>query len=130
MTEFANGLSESVGESRNRVVFELAGLARPQRQVLITDPITGLIIARADFLFEEERTVGEFDGRKKYRAEPIDGLTSEEVVWREKRREDALRDLGYEVARSVWADLRQPAIIVDRYVRCFERAAKRRAALV
>jgi hypothetical protein len=51
-------------------------------------------------------------------------------VWREKRREDALRELGYEMARSVWAELREPAVIVDRYKRCFARAAKRRAVLI
>jgi hypothetical protein len=130
IVEFADGLSESVGESRNRIIFELARLPRPKLQVLIIDPATGLIVARVDYLFEEERTVGEFDGRLKYRAVPADGLTAEEVVWREKRREDALRDLGYEVARSVWADLRQPAIIVDRYKRCFARAAKRRVVLI
>jgi Transcriptional regulator, AbiEi antitoxin len=130
IVEFADGRSESVGESRTRVVFELAHLPRPQLQILIIDPVTGLIVARVDFMFEEELTVGEFDGQVKYRAQPEDGLTAEEVVWREKRREDAIRDLGFEVARSIWADLRQPAAIVDRYKRCFERAAKRRAVLI
>ena len=130
VTEFADGLSESVGESRTRVVFELAGLPRPKLQELIIDPVTGVIIARVDYHFIEERTVGEFDGRVKYKAIPAEGLTAEEVVWREKRREDALRDLGYEVARSIWADLRQPGRIIDRYVRCFKRGAKRRAVLV
>ncbi|HEX2362601.1 MAG TPA: type IV toxin-antitoxin system AbiEi family antitoxin domain-containing protein [Jiangellaceae bacterium] len=130
VAEFADGLAESVGESRNRVVFELARLPRPRLQVVIVDPTSGRIIARVDFLFEEERTIGEFDGRLKYRAEPSGGLTAEEVVWREKRREDALRDLGFEVARSIWADLRQPSVIVDRYLRCFQRAAKRRAVLI
>jgi hypothetical protein len=128
--EFADGRSESVGESRTRVVFEHGRLPRPQLQELITDPVTGLVIARVDYLFEEERTVGEFDGRIKYRAEPADGLSAEEVVWREKRREDAIRDVGYEVARSIWADLRQPAVIINRYQRCFDRAAKRRAVLI
>jgi hypothetical protein len=130
IVEFADGLSESVGESRNRVVFERAGLPRPQLQVVIIDRVTGLIVARVDFLFEEEWTIGEFDGRVKYLGVPIDGLTAEEVVWREKRREDALRELGYEMARSVWAELREPAVIVDRYKRCFARAAKRRAVLI
>jgi hypothetical protein len=130
IVEFADGLSESVGESRNRVVFERAGLPRPQLQVVIIDRVTGLIVARVDFLFEEEWTIGEFDGRVKYLGVAVDGLTAEEVVWREKRREDALRELGYEMARSVWAELREPAVIVDRYKRCFARAAKRRAVLI
>jgi Transcriptional regulator, AbiEi antitoxin len=130
VVEFADGRSESVGESRNRVLFELNGLPRPQLQVLIADSATGAIIGRVDFFFEEEKTVGEFDGRVKYRAVSEDGLSAEEVVWREKRREDALRDQGYEVARSIWGDLRQPQLVIARYRRCFERAAKRRAVLV
>lgn len=130
VAEFADGLSESVGESRTRVVFELAGLPRPVLQAVIIDPVTGLILARVDFQFVEERTIGEFDGRVKYGAVPAHGLTAEDIVWREKRREDALRDQGYEVARSVWADLRQPHVIVERYKRCFERARKRRAVLI
>ena len=130
VTEFADGRSESVGESRNRVLFELNGLPRPQLQVLIVDSTTGAVIARVDYFFEEEKTIGEFDGRLKYRAVPEDGLSAEDVVWREKRREDALRDQGYEVARSIWDDLRHPQLVVARYRRCFERAAKRRAVLV
>jgi hypothetical protein len=130
VTEFADGRSESVGESRTRVVFEQARLPRPKLQELIIDPATGQAVARVDYLFEEDQTVGEFDGRVKYRAISAEGLTAEEVVWREKRREDTLRELGFEVARSIWADLRQPSVIIDRYVRCFKRAAKRRAVLV
>lgn len=130
VTEFADGRSESVGESRTRVLFELNGLPRPRLQVLIVDSTTGAVVGRVDFLFDEEKTIGEFDGRVKYRAVPEDGLSAEDVVWREKRREDAFRDLGYEVARSIWDDLRHPQLVVARYRRCFERAAKRRPVLV
>ncbi|MBD0293523.1 MAG: type IV toxin-antitoxin system AbiEi family antitoxin domain-containing protein [Jiangellaceae bacterium] len=130
VTEFADGRSESAGESRTRVVFELAGLPRPELQASIVDPRTNGLVARVDYLFVEQATIGEFDGRVKYRAEPEGVLTAEEVLWREKLREDNLRDLGYEVARSVWDDLRQPELIVARYRRCFERAARRRTVLV
>jgi hypothetical protein len=70
------------------------------------------------------------DARQVIAPDPVDGLTAEEVVRREKRREDALRDVGYEVARSVWADLGEPAVIVDRYKRCFARAANRCAVMI
>jgi hypothetical protein len=45
------------------------------------------------------------------------------VVWREKRREDALRDLGWQVVRWTWADLLQPWVLADRLQRAFARNA-------
>lgn len=45
----------------------------------------------------------------------------------EKLREDALRDLGLEVARWTWADLRDPAGVRRRVERALGRAAARRA---
>ena len=45
---------------------------------------------------------GEFDGRVKYRSASF-GQDPEEVVWREKLREDALRASGLTVARWTWA---------------------------
>jgi hypothetical protein len=52
---------------------------------------------RVDFYWEEQRTVGEADGRAKYSMDT--GRTPEEAAWREKVREDALRDAGYRVVR-------------------------------
>lgn len=66
--------------------------------------------ARADFLVGR-RLVVEFDGRTKYKAS--EGSTTaeiEDVVWREKRREDRIRAHGggMVVVRLVWDDLDHP----------------------
>ena len=41
---------------------------------------------------------------------------------REKLREDALRDHGWQVARWTWDDLWRPNVIADRLGRAFTRA--------
>ncbi|NDL60126.1 type IV toxin-antitoxin system AbiEi family antitoxin domain-containing protein [Phytoactinopolyspora mesophila] len=122
---FADGAAESVGESRARVQFERIGLPRPRLQVVIPGP-DGQIF-RPDFLFEEERTLGEFDGRSKYERSlgPDDDPAS--VVWREKQREDQLRQMGYELARLVWRDLGRDVSVRDRFQAAFGRARRRRA---
>lgn len=124
VTRFADGRSESVGESRGRVHIHAAGLPAPELQVDITDEL-GRFVARADFVFDEHRTIGEFDGRMKYRVANA-GPDLERVVWAEKRREDALRALGYEVVRFTWDDLeRAPRELRQRFLAAFARAAGR-----
>jgi hypothetical protein len=46
-------------------------------------------------------------------------------LFQEKRREDALRDLGWEVVRWMWADLFAPAQLLDRLARAFARGSRR-----
>jgi hypothetical protein len=45
------------------------------------------------------------------------------VLFDEKRREDALRDLGWQIVRWLWADLYRQGVIRDRILRAFARAA-------
>ena len=54
------------------------------------------------------------------------GQTIADVVFEEKRREDALRDLGWQVVRWLWEDLRDPQSLLERLERAFARG--RRAA--
>ena len=61
--------------------------------------------AVTDFYWEEFRTVGEFDGKVKYGRSLRPGEDPGEAVYREKRREDALRDLGLKVVRWTWDEL-------------------------
>lgn len=104
---FANGHSESAGESWTRVVLADLGAEHPELQVDIVDD--GLWLARVDFCWPERRIVLEFDGEKKYRA-PLRGAarSAEDIVIEEKKREDRLRAAGWTVLRIVWDDLREP----------------------
>jgi hypothetical protein len=128
VVEFADGLAESVGESRSRVLFDAVGLPMPVLQKVIT--LNGLEIARSDFGFEEYNTLGEFDGRIKYGRLLRPGEDPGDVVWREKQREDRLRDLGSEICRLIWANLSHPSAVAERFRAAFARARRRRTVLV
>ncbi len=101
---FANGLSESVGESRLRVLMANHGLPEPELQVEIRDA-SGRLIARVDILLERVCVV-EFDGAMKY------GNADDLVA--EKWREDDLRSRGYQVVRVSWSDLDHPLTTANR----------------
>jgi hypothetical protein len=62
---FADGRSESVGESRSRVILGRWRLPPSALQFEIRDP-DGRLIGRTDFAWEGHRLVGEFDGRITY----------------------------------------------------------------
>ncbi|WP_299440817.1 type IV toxin-antitoxin system AbiEi family antitoxin domain-containing protein [uncultured Phycicoccus sp.] len=104
LLRLADGASESVGETLTRLALVDAGL--PVRsQVEVRDP-AGRFVGRVDLLVGD-RVVVEFDGAVKYA-----GAEGREALVREKRREDALRALGYLVVRVTWADLERPGAVV------------------
>lgn len=70
---------------------------------------------RADLGIVGTRVLVEFDGRSKY--------ASGQDLWDEKRREDRIRALGWEVVRLTWVDLQHP-----ERIRALVEAALRRAA--
>lgn len=117
---FADRRSESVGESFSRVKMVRLELPPPVLQYEILDA-AGRLIARCDFAWPARRTVGEFDGMVKYGRLRRPGETVEEAVHREKLREDAVRDQGWEMARWGWAELSRPELIGDRLRRAFAR---------
>ena len=94
----ADGRSESVGESFSRIRISSAGLPEPVLQLEVFDD-RGALIGRCDFAWPAHRTLGEFDGRIKYGRLRRPGETVEDAVHREKLREDALRDHGWQVVR-------------------------------
>lgn len=113
---FSDPRSESVGESRLRVLMHNHGLPAPVLQAIFTD--ADGFIARVDFFFPEFDTVVEFDGLTKY----SDGTA--EVLVREKTREDRLRAIGLEVVRTTWSDLEHPARTVARIRAAFARSRR------
>jgi len=121
---FADGLAESVGESRTRVLFHDQGLPKPRLQVEIRS--RGRLLGRVDLLIEEARTVVEFDGRMKYQGgESGDPREVENVLWAEKRREDDIRGDGYEFCRVIWPDLDRPVSTARRIRAAIDRGLGR-----
>jgi hypothetical protein len=120
----ADGRSESVGESRSRVILHRWKLAPSalQFEIRSTD---GALVARSDFAWEAERLVGEFDGRIKYGRLLRPGQDAGDAVFAEKRREDAIRDEDWSVVRWVWSDLERPDRFAGRVRLARERAASR-----
>ena len=80
--------------------------------------------ARTDFGWPEFRTLGEFDGQAQVPPTAAADETIEDAVIREKLREDALRDLGWQVVRWIWAELFRAAVIADRLDRAFARGRR------
>lgn len=119
---FLDGRAESPGESVSRWRFRQARLPAPQSQYEVRSD--GAVIARCDFCWEEHGTLGEFDGKIKYGRLLHPGDSVQEVVYREKLREDALRDLGWEVTRWTWSDLYEGNVVRDRILRAFARGAR------
>jgi hypothetical protein len=116
---FADGRAESPLESLGRVRCHEQGLPAPELQVWLGDAHGR--IARVDQYWAAHRTVAEADGALKY--------ATAKDLYAEKRREDRLRDAGYEVVRYSWDEaLRHPEVVAARVVRAFERAARRTAA--
>lgn len=104
--------SESVAETRSRLIFADYGLPEPQTQVDIFDT-HGDFVARVDFLWPELGLIGECDGFGKY----LDGADATEARRRlgvEKDRDAALMALGYRVLHWRWADLDRPRLLVQR----------------
>lgn len=119
MIELCDPRSESVGETRLRILLGRAGL--PLRsQVSLGDDHA--MVARVDFLVAE-RVVVEFDGAVKYL-----GDGAGRALFDEKRREDRLRELGFEVVRVTWSDLDHPDRVLGRVRAALARAARRRPA--
>jgi hypothetical protein len=108
--------SESAGESVSRFRIHEAGLPAPVPQLEVRDA-SGQLIGRADFGWEEQRVLGEFDGRVKYGRLLRPGQDVTEVVYREKLREDALRGQEWRVVRWTWPDLHPGSVLTERLAR-------------
>lgn len=121
---FADGRSESVGESLSRVLMAQVGLPAPELQVDLHDR-HGVWIARSDFGWLDHWVIGEFDGRVKYLGTPEEVART---VMREKAREQAIRDAGWTVVRWTWTDLGDPVGFRSRIESALALAARGRLA--
>lgn len=114
--------SESVGETRARLLFQDHGLPEPLLQLEVHDESDALI-GRVDFAWPACRVIVEFDGQSKYHRYRRPGESLEQAIMREKRREDRLREQGWIVVRMTWSDLEHPAPFLARLRARLERAA-------
>jgi Transcriptional regulator, AbiEi antitoxin len=118
-----DGRSESPGETRARFMFWRQGLPTPDLQFEVYDG-SGRLVAVTDFVWHEQQTFGEFDGRIKYGRLRKEGEEAGDAVFREKRREDLVRAItGYRCGRLVWADLSRPSQTAQRFRSILGRAA-------
>lgn len=101
--------SQSAGESRARYLCFSQHLPKPMLQFAVYDGAE--LVGITDFAWPDHRLLGEFDGRIKYGRLLKPGETAQEAVYREKLREDALREItGYGLIRLTWADLARPTV--------------------
>ena len=105
--EFASPLAESPGESLSRAVIHELGFLAPVLQFRVDDARGHA--GTCDFAWPEHALLGEFDGKVKYTrnlARPRENV--EDIVLREKLREDRLRATGRGMVRWVWSEALDP----------------------
>jgi hypothetical protein len=123
MLHVADERFESVGEGRSAHLFWAQGLPAPEPQWELRRA-DGTLLARVDFAWPEHRLLCEFDGTIKYTRLRRPNETIDEVVIREKRREEAILELtGWRLIRLTWADLAQPEVTAARIRWLLTRAA-------
>ena len=99
-----DGRSDSPGESVTRVQYYRYGIPMPDLQFDVFDD-RGVLIGTADFYWDDFRHLGEFDGKIKYQKLLRPGESPSDCVFREKRREDAMRADLRGMSRFVWFDV-------------------------
>lgn len=113
---FADPHAESALESVSRVAMHRHGLPMPRTQAVIGR-------ARVDFLWEQYGVIGEADGLGKYLSDGRRSTT--DIVRAEKRREERLFDLGYEVVRWGWDEAMNSDRLAARLRAAFGRGLQR-----
>lgn len=124
-----DGRAASPGESLARMLFWRQGVPEPELQYPVALPGQ---VAYLDFMWPDAGVGGEFDGKQKYLRDATTDEDPGEVVFREKRREDALLEEGTVtiMRRLVWADLFRPQETANRFRDAIDRGKRRRAVLV
>ncbi|GAA2198953.1 hypothetical protein [Sinomonas flava] len=112
--------TESVGETRARLLMVMLGFARPVAQLRLS---TAEGEYRADFAWPELMVIIEFDGEGKY----MDYAPTPDVLLAERRRETLLMEQGWIFVRLRWADLDRPDEVRRRLAAAIARAARQSA---
>lgn len=121
-------LHESVAETRTHLMMVRNGIHGAVPQLDVYDGARA--VGRVDFGFPDAGVFVEVDGRVKYTSLRREGESPEDVVLREKRRQDRICALtGWECIRITWADLARPAQTAAMIRRALERGRRRMAAL-
>lgn len=107
VVRLADGRRASVGESRASHLFWSMGLPAPELQYPVFDG--GELVGITDFAWPEYGLLGEFDGRVKYGRYLRPGEDPGDAVFREKQREDRIRQItGWRFIRLTWVMLACP----------------------
>ncbi|MCT1605885.1 endonuclease domain-containing protein [Nesterenkonia massiliensis] len=125
--DLSDARAENPGESFSRVLIHQLGYDPPDLQTKLT--LHDGTIAYVDFMWDSAGIAGEFDGDQKYLKAASFGMTAQEAVLKEKKREDAIRRLGYRVIRWDWSSLQDPRRL-DRILNEAGVPRRRRASLV
>lgn len=110
--DFADGATESPGESISRVTMARIGVPKPVLQQVFRD--RSGFAGRVDFWFPKQRAAGEMDGKSKYVDPEMNGGDPAEAVYKEKVREDRVRALDVRFARWGWTEARSPLLLGRR----------------
>jgi hypothetical protein len=114
VVEFADRRPESALESLARIAFTEHGLPRPDLQVEVRGAD---FLARVDFMWPEFVTIVEVDGAMKY--------DDRSRVMQQLRRDNWLREQGYEVLHFGWREItEQPADVAISIRAAFERGRR------
>ena len=106
-------LGESAGEPVSRVRLHEEGPPAPELQQAIYGQ-DGRFVARVDFCWKEERTIGEFDGKIKYGRVISPGSRSRTCPWRREPRRCSFVILVGRSSARLWEDPYRPGAIKDR----------------
>jgi hypothetical protein len=115
VAKHANGLHETALESLSWAACVTLGLPMPEPQIRVY--LGDQLIARVDGLWRRYNTIGQADGLFKYK--------DRQGVIKDKRQDEILEDLGFEVSRWGWDEAWRPEGVLDaRLRRAFERGSK------
>lgn len=115
--------AQSIAESLARHLMWSQHLPEPQLQFKVFDD-DGVLVGITDFAWPDLHLLGEFDGKIKYGRLLKPGEDPGDAVFREKNREDRLREItGWLMIRYIWANIFDPRTTAERTRRMMRLAS-------